>query len=199
MKRFYFIVLILSITTVASSLMAQEKTFMQHITLEAGGGYNLPVAPSRDNTSLSDYAGLKSFYLGANYEINELGGLRFTYGNNSFSDSDNSSLGLTHHKFMAEGTFNIVEFIERISNPFEVVLHGGLGISLGKSKQTSGIDKMGTVQVGLKPQYRITNNFSIHLDATYVMNFKQNYFYDGTSLDDTGEYLLISLGVGYRF
>ena len=199
MKRFYFIVLFLSITMIASSLMAQEKTFMEHVTLEVGGGYNMPVAPSRDNTSLSDYAGFKSFYLGANYEINELTGLRFTYGNSAFSDSDNSSLGLTYHKFMAEGTFNLVEFVERIYNPFEVVLHGGFGGSFGKSKQASGSDKMGTLQVGLMPQYLITNNFSIHLDATYVMNFKQNYFYDGTSLDDTGEYLLISLGVGYRF
>ncbi|NLZ94303.1 MAG: outer membrane beta-barrel protein [Bacteroidales bacterium] len=199
MKRFYFIVLFLSITMIASSLMAQKKTFMEHITLEVGGGYNMPVAPSYESISLSDYAGFRSFYLGANYDINELVGLRFTYGNNGFRDSDDSSLGLTHHKLMAEATFNIIRFIEMTYNPFEVMLHGGAGLSFGKSKQVSGIDKMGTFQLGLMPQYRITDNFRIHLDATYVINLKQNYFYEGSSFDDTGEYIMINLGIGYRF
>lgn len=199
MRKFYFIALFISFATIASSLWAQEKTFMQRVTLEAGGGYVLPVAPSGDNLSLSDYAGLRSFYVGANYELTELSGLRFSYANNAFSDSDNSSLGLTHHKFMAEGTFNIIQAIQKSSGIFELMLHGGAGLSLGKSKQTSGSDKMGTLQIGLMPQYRITDNIRIHLDATYVANLKQDYFYDGTNMDDTGQFLMINLGIGYKF
>ena len=198
-KRFYFISLFLSITTIASSLWAQEKTFMQRVTLEAGGGYALPVAPSRDNTSLSDYAGFRSFYVGANYEFTDLLGLRLSYGNSGFRDSDDSSLGLTHHKFMAEATFNIIEAIEKKNSPFEVMVHGGAGLALGKSKQTSGSDKMGVIQLGVMPQFYLTDNIRLHFDASYVVSLKQEYYYDGTDMDDTGQFLMISLGIGYKF
>ncbi len=202
MKKFFFTILLLSFTTVVTSLLAQEKTFIQRIALEAGGGYSLPLSPSSNNTSLGDYATFKSFNLGANFELTELVGLRFTYGNNSFEDTNNSTLGVTYHKFMAEGTFNIIQSIERIQNPFEIMLHGGAGLSFGKSKQSSGVDKMGTLQIGLMPQYYITHNLSIHADATYVVNLKQDNFYDGTAMpngDDIGQYLMINLGVAYNF
>ena len=198
-KRFYFIALFLSITTIASGLWPQEKTFMQRVTLEAGGGYALPVAPSRDNVSLSDYAGFRNFYVGANYAFTDLLGLRLSYGNNGFKDSDDSSLGLTHHKFMAEATFNIIEAIQQNNTPFEVMVHGGAGMALGKSKQTSGSDKMGAFQVGVMPQFYLTDNIRIHLDATYVISLKQDYYYDGTGMDDTGQFLLFNLGIGYSF
>ena len=202
MKRIYTIIFFLSITTIATSLLAQEKTFIQHITLEAGAGYNLPVSPSRNNTTMSDYAGFKSFYVGANYEFTNLVGMRFTYGNNSFQDTNNSSLGVTHHKFMAEATFNILQAIQKTQSPFEIMAHGGAGFSFGKNKQSSGTDKMGSLQIGLMPKYHITDNFSVLVDATYVFNFKQDNFYDGTTMlngDDTGQYLMVNLGVAYSF
>lgn len=198
-KRFYFIALFLSITTIVSGIWAQEKTFIERVSLEAGGGYTLPVAPSRDNLSLSDYAGFRSFYVGANYSFTDLLGLRLSYGNNRFRDSDDSSLGLTHHKFMAEATFNIIEAIERNGSPFELMLHGGAGLAIGKSKQTSGNDQMGTLQIGVMPQFHITDNFSVHLDASYVVNLKQDYYYDGTGMEDTGQFFILNLGIGYSF
>lgn len=202
MKRFYFIILLSSISLIASSLLAQEKTFMQRISLEAGGGYNLPVSPSSDGASLSDYAGFRSFYVGANYELTNLAGLRFTYGNNAFEDTNNSSMGVTHHKFIAEGTFNLLQSIQKNQSPFDIMLHGGLGLSFGKSKQTSGTDKMGTLQIGLMPKYHITDNFSVLLDATYVINLKQSFIFDGGSMPtsgDTGHFLMVNAGISYSW
>lgn len=204
MKRFYFLLSFITIASMTSSLLAQQKTFFERVTLEVGGGYSLPTAPSRSDASLSDYAGFRNFSLGANYELSNLAGLRFTYGNHMFEDKNNSSMGVTHHKLMAEGTFNIIESIEMIRAPFEVMAHAGAGISLGKSKLTSDVDKMLGLQIGLMPRYRITKNFSVHADATYVVNFSQDYFYDGgrASMDSkqqTGSYLMLNIGVGYSF
>ncbi len=202
MKRFYFILLFSSIILIVSNLLAQEKTFIQRLSLEAGGGYSMPVSPSRDNISLSDYSGFRSFYVGANYKLSDLAGLRFTYGNNAFQDTNNSSMGVTYHKFMAEGTFNIIQSLEKSQTPFELILHGGAGISLGKSKQTSGSDKMGTLQIGIMPQYNITNNISVHVDATYAYNLKQDHFFDGSAMingHDTGQYFMIGAGINYKW
>ena len=204
MKRFYLLISFITIVSITSSLLAQQKTFFERVTLEVSGGYSLPVSPSRSDASLSNFAGFRNFSLGANYELSNLAGLRFTYGNHMFEDKNNSSMGVTHHKLMAEGTFNIIESIEMIRAPFDVMAHAGAGISLGKSKLTSDVDKMIALQIGLMPRYRITNNFSVHADATYVVNFSQDYFYDGGTASkdnkqETGNYFMLNIGVGYSF
>lgn len=204
MKRIYFLTVFFLITVASINLVAQQKTFMERVTLEAGGGFNLPLTPDSDK-SASDFSNFRNFNVGANYELTDLFGLRLTYANSMFKDDDNSSMGLTLHRFMAEATFNIIEWIEMSRNPFEVILHGGAGISLGKRKQASGIDKMGTVQIGLMPLYRITNNFSVYADASYVLNISQDYFYNGIGSikadgsEVSGEYTMLNLGLGLRY
>jgi hypothetical protein len=204
MKRFYFLISFIIIATFTSSLLAQQKTFIERVKLEVSGGYSIPVSPIRNGASLSDFAGFRNFMVGANYELSNVAGLRFTYGNHMFEDTNNSSMGITHHKLIAEGAFNVLEAINKTRDPLEVIVHAGAGISLGKSKLTSDIDKMGVLQFGLMPQYRFSDNLSIHVDASYVVNFKQHYFYDGASIsiDDkqhTGGYMLLNVGLGYSF
>ena len=204
MKRISYLICCMIIGALTASLMAQQKPFMHHISVEGGGGYITPISTNRDDIPRSNFAGIRNFYLGANYELSELTGLRFTYSNNNFQDKDDSAMGVTHHKLMAEGTFNIIQWIETVQIPFEVVAHAGAGISLGRSKPSSGIDKMGTLQVGLMPLFRLTHNISIHADAVYVINLRQNYFYDGRPINvggkqEVGEYFVLNVGVGVRF
>lgn len=203
MKHIYSLLVVVLVSAATFTSYAQSNKFLQKLSFDASAGYNLPVAPI-EGIKKSDFAGFKNFNLGANYELSDLFGLRFTYANTAFKDKNDSNIGLTLHKFMAEGTFNIIESIDMQRNPFEMVLHGGAGISMGKSTLSSGVDKMGTIQVGLMPLYRITDNFGVHLDATYVINIKQNYGYNGKSAVEgnehvTGEYVIMNLGLGVNF
>lgn len=203
MKKIYFIALYIPLCMIATNVLAQQDSFKQRLSLEAGAGYNIPVSPNNE-ISTTNFGGFRSFNLGVHYALNDMMGMRFTYGYNAFEDKDDSSMELTLHKFMAEGTFNIIQWIEMMRNPFEVMAHAGAGVSLGKSKLSSGIDKMGTIQVGVMPLYRITNNFSLHFDASYVLNIRQNYFYNGQQSNSDGshvigEYFLLNLGLGVSF
>ena len=203
MKQLSTLSIILFISLLGTNAVAQSnKVLAERFSLEAGAGYLIPISPD-DGISSNDYAGFRNFYVGANYELTDLWGLRMTYANNTFQDKNDSSLGVTYHKLMAEGTFNVIEWIEMQRSPFEVVAHAGAGVSFAKSKLSSGTDKMGSFQVGVMPLYRITDNFSIHFDATYVINVKQNYGYDGKQSNAdgshvTGEYFNVSLGVGVK-
>ena len=204
MKNYLLLAIFFAFSIFAITAQEQEKTFMQHVSLDASGGYNVPVSSTFKDFNGSDFAGFRNLNLGANYDLNNMWGLRFTYGLNSFKDKNDSSLGLTIHKFMAEGTFNIVQFIEMQDNPFEVVGHTGIGVSLGKSSTSDDIDKMGTFQVGLMPMYRISNNLSVLFDATYVVNMSQNFNYNGVyAFEDvrkvTGQYFMLNLGVRVGF
>jgi len=105
---------------------------------------------------------------------------------------------------MAEATFNLLQAIQSQQPPFEIVVHSGVGFSRGEEYRTPDIDKIVNFQIGLMPLYRITKNFSIHLDAIYVFNFKQNQGYDGRYIyedirDVTGSYLLLNMGLGVKF
>jgi len=183
--------------------VAQNNTFMQRVSIEVAAGYNSPISPI-DEIPRSEYAGFRNIYVGGNYKINELLGIRLTYGNISFKDKNESSNGLTLHKLMAEGTFNVIQSIEMDVNPFEVVAHAGIGVSGGKSTLNSGLDNMGTIQLGLMPIYRISNRINLLFDASYVINIRQNYVYNGKqgNIDDsplTGEYLTLAIGLGFKF
>lgn len=194
---------ILLLALFALQAQAQQSDFLARTTLEAGLGYHRPTAPS-DGITTSDFAGFKSFYLGAQYEIDELWGLRATYTYNAFEHKDDKGSGLNIHKVMAEATLNVISTIQQqTSTPFEVMAHAGLGLSQGKSDIKSGSDMMGNVQMGLMPKYHITKQWRVQLDATYVLNFSQNYGYQGAAAQSSGKsaiggYFSANLGIAYK-
>ena len=186
---------------------AQTPDYFKQTSLEAGWGYNVPTS-LLGGASGSDYSGVSSFYAGARYEIDALWGVRGTYAFNKFSNDDNQlnlKTGLTVHKLMAEATFNISRAIQQQGpQAFEVLTHAGLGLSFGASEQNSGsTDTMGSLQFGLMPTYHINDRLSVHLDATYVANFSQDYGFTGASAKlsgdgNTGGYFLANIGLAYR-
>lgn len=203
--RRLFIIMILPLSLFISNVSGQENnaSFLQKLSLEGGAGYHLPFTPNK-NIITSNYAGFRSFYLGANYAINDIWGLRMTYANNVFSDKNDRTNKFTIQKVMAEATFNILQSIQTQQNPFEIVAHSGIGVSAGKGPHLSDIDKMANFQFGLMPLYRITRYLSMQLDATYVINIQQNQGYNGQYVYDdvrdvTGSYLLFNMGLGIKF
>ena len=204
MKHFS-ISMILLFSLFTSNLSGQETnpSFLKLFSLEGGGGYHLPISPDKD-ISITDYAGFRSFYIGANLALTDLWGLRMTYANNAFTDKNINSSKFTIHKLMAEVTLNTLQSIQSQRNPFEIVAHSGVGISMGKDSHFSDVDKMGNFQIGLMPVYSISKNFSIQLDGTYVINIKQNQGYNGQYLyedvrDVIGSYLTVNIGLGVKF
>lgn len=201
-----FILGITLLTTGLFSLHAQDKSsdFLANTSFELGWGYNVPLSPT-EGVKAGDFSGVNSLYVGAHYEIDDLWGVRGSYAYNGFKDKDNSDFGLTFHKFMLESTFNVTKAISGspTQTPFEVLSHAGFGASLGKSELKSDSDRMISVQFGLMPRYNITDKISVHLDATYVANFSQDYGYNGgpalkTGKSATGGYLTANLGVALK-
>lgn len=203
--KLFFISIFLLVSSISATLSSQEKnpSFLEQFSVEVGSGYHIPFSPSKDITT-QDYAGINGFYLGAAYGITDAWGIRMTYSNNTFANKNDKSIKLTIQKVMAEATFKILQSIRSEETPFEIVAHTGLGVSLGKGAFLSDTDKMANVQFGLMPVYQITNNISILLDVSYILNFRQNQGYDGQYVykdirDVTGSYLQSSIGIGLRF
>lgn len=179
---------------------SRRVDFFDKIKLEAGWGLNTPVAPTK-NTSISDFVGLESFYVGTNYELNETWGVRGTYAYNHFENKQNTDIQLIMHKFVAELTMSIGNLVSYNSfysdyNDFDVIAHAGIGVSLGRKKNYSATDWMRNIQIGVMPTYRVLQKISIHLDITYVINTSQNYSFSGEYKVDAIEgYLLSNIGL----
>lgn len=184
-----------------TAVNAQEGSFFNQVSLEASYGYNLALSP--DNVDRTDFSGFNTLQLGATYQINPLWGVRGTYSNTTFKHKDNSDMGITYNKLTAEATFNVLEAINPSAMPmqqaFELSAHAGLGLNFGKSKVTEETDAMANFQIGIRPQYNVTSRVGIFLDGTYIMNFKQNYGFNGMAIpgesETTGGYVTGLIGV----
>lgn len=176
-----------------------ENSFFDRVSLEPGWGLHVPLSKS-DGVSRSDLIGIGSFYVGANYKLNNLWGVRGTYAYNNFKHHDFSDLQFGIHKFMAEATLSLGSVFAGGNLPsdfrkFDVSAHAGLGVSLGKRKIDSATDKMGNFQFGLMPSYKLSETLNLNLDVVYVMNFSQASTFAGLYEDKyTGNYLIANIG-----
>lgn len=183
---------------------AQQGSFLDNISLEAAYGYNMALSP--DNIETADVSGFNTVQLGANYQINDVWGVRGTYSNTTFKHKDVDNASINYNKLTAEATFNVLQAVNASAYPtssaFQLVAHAGAGLNFGKSKVTNKTDNMGNLQIGLKPQYNITNRIGVFLDGTYIMNFKQNYGFNGMSIpgesETTGSYVTGLIGVAVK-
>lgn len=186
-----------------NQIQAQEtqgSKFLDKVSLEAGYGYNLALSP--DNVDRTEVSGLSTIQLGANYQINNLWGVRGTYSNTTFKHKDFDDRGVNYNKLTAEATFEVLQAINPNITEFQIIAHAGFGLNFGKSKATDVTDTMGNFQIGLKPQYNVSNRVGIFLDGTYIMNFSQNLGYNGLSISGedstTGGYVTGLIGVSVK-
>lgn len=183
---------------------AQQSSFLDNISLEAGYGYNMALSP--DNIETADVSGFNTLQLGANYQINTLWGVRGTYSNTTFQHKDNADASINYNKLTFEGTFNVMEAVNSSAYPatsaFQLLAHTGVGLNFAKSNVTDKTDRMGNFQIGIKPQYNISNRIGVFLDGTYIMNFKQNYGFNGMAIpgesETTGSYVTGLIGVAVK-
>jgi len=202
MKKLMFMAAI-AVATVQQS-NAQQGSFLDKVSLEVAYGYNMALTP--DNVETADVSGFNTVQLGANYQINNLWGVRGTYSNTTFKHKNFDNASINYNKLTAEATFNVLNAINNAKFPttstFGLAAHAGFGLNFGKSKATDATDAMGNFQIGIKPQYNVSNRIGIFLDGTYIMNFKQNYGFNGMSIpgesETTGSYVTGLIGVAIK-
>ncbi len=202
MKKLLCIVAIA--VTFVQQASAQQASFLDKVSLEAGYGYNMALRP--DNIETSDVSGFNTVQLGLNYQINDIWGVRGTYSNTTFKHKDVENASINYNKLTAEATFNVMEAVNASAYPtsstFQLVAHTGAGLNFGKSKATDQTDMIANFQIGIKPQYNITNRIGVFLDGTYIMNFKQNYGFNGMAIpgesETTGSYVTGLIGVAVK-
>lgn len=198
MKKHFLAVatLLLAVSVHAQRGYKDSNGVLENMTVEASYGYNMAISPS-DLIETQDFSGFKTFQLGVRYQINDLWGVRGTYTNSTFEHKDFSDSSSKHHRLVAEATYNIIQ--KNNAYDFQLMGHAGLGAGIIKSETLSGNDFFGTFQVGITPEYFVTDRLGVFVDLTYMLNLSQNYSYAGTSIEKTtGSVFVPSLGLSFK-
>ncbi len=184
------------------NLQAQKTTIstqkiLKSTVFEAGIGHQLILSPKAEG-----FNKFGAFHLGARMTIKDNFGVRGFFQQNNFSKGNQ---GVKINKLVGEGTYkwNVKTRKSPLSN-FSILAHAGIGFGISNSQvpTISQTEKIGIVQIGFMPEYKINDVFGVFIDLTYTANISQNYLFNGSFNNDnstfTGQLFIPSFGISIK-
>jgi hypothetical protein len=161
------------LTLLVVSVTHAQRDYDQ-FSIEADYGINAALNPS--------ITGFNHFGIGIRYMLDENWGAKFDYANDRFDPSEGAGAGSDYNRFSLQGVHNLGRTLDLPYMTYDrvnLLAHAGIGYAALKSKSLAGIDNIGHVIVGVTPQLYISESLTLHLDASYVLNFTQHFNFDG--------------------
>lgn len=172
---------------------AQEKNHFSQYSVEAGYGFNYSRGPV--------LSGFNHFDVGVRYMYNEYWGAKADYGYDMFKSGVGENTTL--NRLSLQAVYNVGRAF-RVSDvaayTFNMLVHAGGGATILKTEE-GATDKGGHVIIGGTAQFYLSPNVAITGDLSGVLNFKQNYAFNGNGRYDyfTGKYATLSVGLTWYF
>jgi len=163
-----------------SSITFGQYRFNQ-FSIEAGAGYVLAGNPYGKEFD-SNFSGFRHVDLGVRYMITENYGVRLTYANDRFLQSNGSKIGMNYNKIGVDGIYNLGRLIDLAYSSNEnigLLGHVGIGYITAKPLTENEKDRIGSINLGLTPQFKIGDNTVFYTDISANFNLKQHRRFDG--------------------
>ena len=170
---------LLSLLLVSSLSFAQYR--FNQFSIEAGAGYVLAGNPYSEAFD-SNFSGFRNVNLGVRYMIDENYGVRLSYANDRFLQSNGSKVGISYNRIGVDGIYNLGRLIDLAyaSNENVGLLgHVGVGYTMAKPLGESVTDRIGSISLGLTPQFKLGENTVFYVDLSSNINVKQHRGFDG--------------------
>ena len=171
---------LLFVLLLVSSLSVAQYRFNQ-FSIEAGAGYVLAGNPYSEAFD-SNFSGFRNVNLGVRYMIDENYGVRLSYANDRFLQSNGSKVGISYNRIGVDGIYNLGRLIDLAyaSNENVGLLgHIGVGYTMAKPLGESVTDRIGSISLGLTPQFKLGENTVFYVDLSSNINVKQHRGFDG--------------------
>lgn len=181
MKKIYFGILI---ALVATTSFAQEEDY-DHWSIDLGAGIQ------QMGSTLSPGYNASTFgqgNIGVRYMLNERFGFRVDLGYNSISDGPGSApFKSNYYRASIESIINLGNILKfnTWSDRFNLLFHTGVGAaSLNVTEPVdNGGDFMFALNLGVTPQFKLTERIALFLDFSSFIHFGQNDNFDGGTND----------------
>jgi len=184
-----------------------QDTTYNRFSVDAQFGLNNPLEPM---TNGYDAATLNLFHvgLGFRYAVNTKFGLRLSGGYDNFRELVGTpDFSSEYYRVSLEGVANIGNMMDFQSwtRRIGLLFHMGAGYSVLNGSLIDANSMMHGI-IGLTPQVRLSERFSMNVDASVIANIYQNYTFDLRSLNSSinnrgidGYLLNLSVGLQYNF
>jgi OOP family OmpA-OmpF porin len=231
MKKLFVIVIIISSFFVkAQEINSEDNVDFNRWSVELNIGDNKPIRPFSSGyyTANSDkyvnISNIKHFDIGTRYMFNTLFGLKVDFAFDEIKNNSNTAslpFDCTVYRVGLQSVYNLGNLLKfnTFSNRFGLLTHLGIQASLNKyvnyssdptyigpdpppSEEGPNLSKINTgFIIGLTPQYRVTDKFSVSGDFSVINNLKQNYNWNGdyNSTDNNLTGLLYTASIGFTF
>ena len=195
MNKYISIFLLISTTFSA-------QTNYNKLSLEISSGYTSPVQPYLSNYG-SNFSSFNLINIGGRYMFSEKFGVRLEYVNDRFVSNNDASVGTYFNRFGAQLVYNLgkdLDLLYLTNEQFGILTHAGVGYTRSTIKNLRVTEQIGSVVIGITPQYKVNDRTALFFDFSSIYNFKQHYRYDGTLISPdfvptVGNHYNISLGI----
>lgn len=210
---FFIFALIFSFQKSFAQAEAADK--FNQLSIEVGGGMHIPVSPS-DFINTKDYIGFKQIEVSARYMFNKKYGLNAFFAMNRFEGGETGifpknqieqeiDLYNTFTRIGLEGVANIGYLLKlnpRFLEKNAVLGYLGAGLTFSSPSTQNGLDRMGIITLGVRPQRKISERLAVFGEWSYVMNLRQHYSYSGILFNENqeakiGSFMNIQIGLVY--
>ena len=182
------------------TIRGQSK--INKFSFEFASGYTSPVKPYLSDYN-SNFSSFNHINMGFRYMFSEKFGVKIEYVNDRFISNSDESVGTYFNRFGAQIVYNLGKELDLlyISNEkFGLLTHAGLGYTRSTIKKLKVTEQIGSVVIGLSPQYKFNDRTALYLDLSSVYNFKQHFRYDGSLISNdfvptVGNHYNITLGI----
>jgi OOP family OmpA-OmpF porin len=171
----------LLLTLLLVSFLSSAQYRFNQFSIEAGAGYVLAGNPYSKEYD-SNFSGFRHIDLGVRYMIDENYGVRLTYANDRFLQSNGSKVGINYNRFGVDGVYNLGRLIDLAYASNETVGllgHVGVGYTIASPLSGEKTERIGTVSIGFTPQFKLSENTVFYTDFSANANIKQHYRFDG--------------------
>lgn len=183
----------------SAALMLTAVSFAQNnfnqYSLEAGYGVNFGGPPQ--------LSGFNHFDVGFRYMQTEYWGAKLDYGYDMYKSDDGRDANTTLNRVSLQVVYNVgraLRINDIATRTFNILLHTGGGTTILKTEE-GFTDKTGNFIIGGTAQFYISPSIALTGDLSGILNFNQNYKFDGTGRFDhfTGKSITMSAGITYYF
>lgn len=191
MKNF----LLMGLIAATPALFAQNQNHFNQYSIEASAGLN--------HASNPNITGFHHFDVGFRYMQTEYWGAKLDYGYDMYRSNDAPHDKTTQNRVSLQAVYNLgraLRVADVAPHIFNILLHAGGGTTILKTEE--GFTDKGThMIVGGTGQFYISPSIALTGDLSGILNFKQNYRYNGVGRLDyfTGKSATLTVGITYYF
>ena len=193
-----FALVIIGFTSQAQGL---DGNFNQ-LSFEAAYGMSIPSNFASSPLTNENFKSVTHFDGGIRYMLDQDWGIKGSLAFDQFTGTG-SNFGLQSVRLDAQAHYNLGKAMGLVLATRQTVgmyLHTGFGVTLNKSKYKNDFqDETMNYIIGLTPLFKITDGIALSTDLSYILNYKQDHYFDGVPMGEKNTTGQMTFSIGAVF